>query len=210
MNWVESRAALPRLITKERVERKPRLTVLSENNPDIRQQVEASRGALKKLQLLIPGLRGYRRLEDIRVSDQILRNQVADKLDHVKENLQQLRKRAASANDFTSLTPIGSLISQVQGLGGEVRHAQQGYSGWVAPVAMNEDKLNSLYEYDYAFVNSVFQLDAATTPDKLIYDSTAPNSVQPVIAQLSRTLADIKQKWSVRMEAIEGIALKGG
>jgi len=184
--------------------------ILSENNPDIRQQVEASRGALKKLQLLIPGLRGYRRLEDIRVSDQMLRNQVADKLDHVKDNLQQLRKQVATANDFTNLTPIGSLISQVQGLSGEVRHAQQGYSGWVAPIAINEGKLNSLYEYDFAFVSAVFQLDDATSPGKLNYDSTAPNSIQTSVSQFSRSVADIKQKWSVRMETIEGIALRQG
>ncbi len=183
---------------------------MSQGNPDIRQQVEANRGPLKKLQLLIPGLRGYRKLEDLRVSDQMLRNQVADKLDHVKDNLQQLRKQVAAANDFTNLTVVGSLISQVQALSGEVRHAPQGYSGWVAPVAINEDKLNKLYDYDYAFVSSVFQLDDGTSPAKLNYDSTAPNSVQASTGQLSRTVADIKQKWSVRMEAIQGIAIQGG
>ncbi|MDV3244965.1 MAG: hypothetical protein LYZ66_07340 [Nitrososphaerales archaeon] len=183
---------------------------MSQGNPDIRQQVEASRGPLKKLQLLIPGLRGYRRLEDIRVSDQMLRNQVADRLDHVKDNLQQLRKQVASANDFTNLTTVGSLISQLQALSGEVRHAAQGYSGWVAPIAINEDKLNKLYDRDYSFVSSVFQLDEATAPGKLNYDSTSPNSVQTAVGELSRTVADIRQKWSGRMEAMEGIAIKGG
>jgi len=184
--------------------------ILSDNNPDIRQQVEDSRGPLKKLQLLIPGLRGYRRSEDIRVSDELLRNQVADKLDHVKDNLQQLRKQVAAANDFNNLTPIGSLMAQVQTLSGEVRHAQQGYSGWVAPLAITESKLNALYEYDYAFVSAVFQLDDASAPGKLNYDSTAPNSVQTAVSQFSRSVADIRQKWSARLEAIEGIALRQG
>ncbi len=149
-------------------------------------------------------------MEDIRVSDEMLRNQVADKLDHVKDNLQQLRKQAATANDFTNLTPIGSLISQVQALSGEVRHAQQGYSGWVAPIAINESKLNNLYDYDCAFVSGVFQLDDASSPGKLDYDSTNPNSVQTAISQFVRAVADIRQKWSARMEAIEGVALRQG
>ncbi|MDV3293924.1 MAG: hypothetical protein LYZ70_06605 [Nitrososphaerales archaeon] len=183
---------------------------MSQDNPDIRQQVEASRGPLKKLQLLVPGLRGYRKLEDLRVSDQMLRNQVADRLDRVKDNLQQLRKQVASANDLTNLTVVGSLISQLQALSGEVRHAQQGYSGWVAPIAINDDKLNRLYDYDYTFVSSVFQLDEATAPGKLVYDSAAPNSVQVSVGQLSRTVAEVRQKWSARMEAIEGIAVQGG
>jgi hypothetical protein len=162
---------------------------------------------VKKLQLLIPGLRGYRSKEDIRVSDDMLRNEVADRLDRVKGNLDQIRKQVASSNDFTNLTVVGSLIAQVQTLSGEIRHAAQGYAGWVAPIQINEDKLNKLYDYDYSFVTSVFQLDDATSPGKLTYDATAPNSIQSSINMISQSVADIRQKWSLRMEAIEGIAL---
>jgi len=48
--------------------------------------------ALKKLQLPIPGFRGYRTKEEIRVSDEMLRNQAADRLDRAKGNLEQVRK----------------------------------------------------------------------------------------------------------------------
>jgi len=180
---------------------------LSQGNPDIRQQVDDNRGIAKKLELLIPGLRGYRNKEDIRVSDELLRNQVADRLDHVKDNLQQLRKQVAVSNDLTNLTSIGSLMAQVQTLSGEVRHAAQGYAGWVAPIRIDENKLNKLYDYDYSFVSAVFQLDEATSPGKLTYDSTAPNTIQASLGVFVTSVADIRQKWSQRMEAIEGIAL---
>jgi hypothetical protein len=182
-------------------------TALSQGNPDIRQQVEDNRGIAKKLELLIPGLRGYRTKEDLRASDSMLRNQVADKLDHVKDNLQQLRKQIAASNDLTNLTNVGSLIAQVQTLSGEVRHAAQGYSGWVAPIQMTDDKLNKLYEYDYSFVSAVWQMDQATSPGTLTYDGAAPNSIQSALGGFSRSVADIKQKWSQRIEAIQGVAL---
>jgi hypothetical protein len=181
--------------------------VVSQGDSDIRQTVEDNRGSLKKLQLIIPGLRGYRQREDVRVSDELLRNQMADRLDHAKSNLEALRKQMASGNDFTNLTTLGSLIWQVQAISGQVRHAQQGYSGWVAPIQIQEDKLNKLYDYDYDFVNAVLQLDSATAPGALVYDPANPNFIQAPLAQFSRTLGDIKQKWSVRMEAIEGIAI---
>ena len=182
-------------------------TVLSQGNPDIRQQVDANRGIAKKLELLIPGLRGYRTKEDLRASDSMLRNQVADKLDHVKDNLQQLRKKMAASNDLTNLTSVGSLISQIQTLSGEVRHAAQGYSGWVAPIQMTDDRLNKLYEYDYSFVSAVWQMDQATSPGTLTYDGAAPNSIQSTLSGFSTSVADIKQKWSQRIEAIQGVAL---
>lgn len=181
---------------------------MSQGEPDIRQQVEANRGAVKKLQLLIPGLRGYRSKEDIRVSDELLRNQVADRLDRVKGNLQDLRKQLAASNDLTNITGVGSLMAQVQTLSGEVRHSPQGYAGWVAPIRVDENKLNALYDYDFALVSQVFQLDEATSPGNLNYDVSAPNSIQTSLGQLSRTISDISQKWSRRIEMIEGIALR--
>lgn len=189
------------------MEGRSRRRSLTQGSPDIRQQVDANRGIAKKLELLIPGLRGYRSKEDIRVSDELLRNQVADRLDKVRDNLQQLRKQVASSGDFTNLTSVGSVISQVQALSGEVRHAGQGYAGWVAPIQVTDDKLNKLYDYDYSFVSAVFQLDDATSSGRLVYDSAAPSSIQAAIGGFVRDVADIKQKWSQRIEAIEGIAL---
>ncbi len=189
------------------MEGRSRRRSLTQGSPDIRQQVDANRGIAKKLELLIPGLRGYRSKEDIRVSDELLRNQVADRLDKVRDNLQQLRKQVASSGDFRNLTSVGSIISQVQALSGEVRHAGQGYAGWAAPIQVTDDKLNKLYDYDYSFVSAVFQLDDATSSGRLVYDSAAPSSIQAAIGGFVRDVADIKQKWSQRIEAIEGIAL---
>ncbi len=179
---------------------------MSSDNPDIRQQVDANRGTLKKLELLVPGLRGYRQKEDIRVSDSLLRNQVADKLDLTKGTLESLRKQMVSSGDYNNLTSIGSLISQFQQLGGEIRHSQQGYSGFAATFQVDEDKLNKLYDYDYDAVNSSIQLLNLTS--SMIYDPANPASIQTSIAKISSMLASFKQKWSLRMEAIENIVLK--
>lgn len=181
---------------------------MAQDNPDIRKQVEANRGPQKKLELLIPGLRGYRKLEDLRVSDSLLRKEIADKLNKTKGNLEGLRKQMATAADYTNLTSIGSLISQVQQLSGEVRHAEQGYSGFVPTISINEDRLNKLYDYDYDLVSSAVQLLAITSPSSLIYDVSAPASIQTGLSNVSAAVADFKQKWAVRMEAIEGILLK--
>ena len=181
---------------------------LSQDNPDIRKQVEADRGPQKKLELLVPGLRGYRTLEDLRVADSLLRNQVADKLNQTKGNLEGVRKQIATAGDYTNLTTVGSLISQAQQLSGEVRHAEQGYSGWVAAISINADRLNKLYDYDYDFVSSAVQLLALTSPSSLIYDASAPASIQVGLAKVSAAVADFKQKWAVRMEAIKNILVQ--
>jgi hypothetical protein len=176
-----------------------------QSNPDIRQQVDQGRGFLKKLQLIIPGLHGYRSKEDIRVSDDLLRNQVADKIDLAKGNLESVRKQMVLASDFTNLSTVGSLISQFQQFSGEIRHSQQGYSGLAATFAFDDTRLNKLYEYDYAFVNAALALVNNTSPAILSYDTTSPASIQPQLAKLQSMLQDFKQKWAVRIEAVENI-----
>ena len=174
-------------------------------NPDIRQQVDQGRGFLKKLQMMVPGLRGYRSKEDIRVADDMLRNQVSDKIDLAKSNLENLRKQMVLASDFNNLTTVGSLISQFQQFSGEVRHSQQGYSGFAASFSFDDARLNKLYEYDYDFVNAGMALLNNTMPPNLTYDPTNPASVQPQLQRLQSLVSDFKIKWGQRIEAVENI-----
>jgi hypothetical protein len=181
---------------------------LSQDNPDIRKQVNASRGPQKNLELLIPGLRNYRKLDDLRVADDMLRNQVADKLLAAKSNLEGVRKQMSTAGDYTNLTNIGSQIFQLQQIAGEVRHAEQGYSGWVASITIDQDRLNQLYDNDYDFVSSAFALVNATSPPNLSYDAANPASVMAPLTRVSSAVSDFKQKWAVRMEAVKGVLVK--
>ena len=170
--------------------------------------MNASRGPQKNLELLIPGLRNYRKLDDLRVADAMLRNQVADKLNVAKSNLEGVRKQMASASDFTNLTNVGSLISQLQQIAGEVRHAEQGYSGWVASITIDQNRLNQLYDNDYDFVSSAFALVTASSPPNLAYDPANQASIMAPLARVGAAVSDFKQKWGVRMEAVKGILVK--
>jgi hypothetical protein len=75
----------------------------------------------------------------------------------------------------------------------------------VATINVNQDRLNKLYEYDYDFVSAAMTLSSLTSAQNLRYDPTAPSSVQTPLATVASALSDFKQKWAVRMEAVENI-----
>ncbi|EQD32577.1 hypothetical protein B2A_13489, partial [mine drainage metagenome] len=121
---------------------------------DIRERVDQDRGALKRLQLLIPGFRAYRQTEDVRAADAMLRLQVADLLVRAMQQVDALRSEMTRDGVLDGLTTLGGLRSELQRLEGEVRHAEQGYTGISPALRITPEMLDRLYERDYRFIAS--------------------------------------------------------
>ncbi len=180
---------------------------MESTNPDIRNQVDASRGLLKKIQLVIPGFRGYRKLEDIRQADELLRNQVSTYLHQAVASLQDFRTNLAVQQKFTELTTVASTLSRMQQLEGELLHAEQGYSGFVATIRIDESKLNALYQFDYGFLDEASSLLQTT---QALSDTTDPGDLQRKLSDLSASIQKTKNLWEQRMITVEKIKLNPG
>ena len=176
---------------------------MPENNPDLREKIVENRGTWKKLQLKIPGLKEYRSLEDIRAADQLLRKQVSDNLNESKDKIEDLRKAATAKNDFSSLTLIGSTISQIQQISGVVQHSQQGSAGISPNIRIDEGVLNKLYEYDFNFVSTAEQIFSTCSSSVLDYNSG--KSVQDITSKIGLMLDDLEHSWKQRIESVESI-----
>ncbi|QRF74892.1 hypothetical protein Thermo_00385 [Thermoplasmatales archaeon] len=174
-------------------------------NDDIRQEVTESRGLLKKIQLLIPGFRAYRIGDDLRVADEMLRKQVSNNLNMAMAKLVSARSQMASDGDFQNLTPIGSALSKIQQLDGEILHSAQGYTGISPAIRIDESKLNALYEYDLSFVDSSAKInDAAGTPGITSGDTAA---LSTGIANIIGLIAVIRDSWRKRIDTVEKIII---
>lgn len=171
---------------------------------DIRTRVDQDRGFLKRLELLIPGFRGYRQGEDIRAADALLRLQIADKTHRALVALQECRSALAQANQFQTMTDLANGISDLMVLEGEIRHAEQGYSGIAATVRVRPDTLDRLYEYDFGFAQAGDQLAATVAPlrDTITSD---PSQIPAAVAQLRAQIRQLDAAFKARMRAVEGI-----
>jgi len=173
--------------------------------PDIRERVEADRGLLKKIQLVIPGYAGYRRREDIRAADNLLRLQLADQVKAARAELETIRDGMAMEGKVQGLSTIGNAIFHLQGLEGKVRHAEGGYSGISATIRIEETELDRLYEYDWAMLQS---LDKAVAVVPMIRDATDPKSFDASVKAFNEAVRSFEGAWNMRMEAITGTAVR--
>lgn len=172
-------------------------------NPDVRREVEDSRGLIKKIQLFLPFFRGYRKLEDLRAADALMRKQISDILQQALSALQEERVTLVNGGNFDKLTLIGSAISKVQEFQGELLHAQQGYSGISPSIRIDESKLNDLYEYDLKFLDV-----AANIRD--LSNLSASGDITTSLQKLSNAVVMARTAWRSRLEEIEKILLTPG
>jgi hypothetical protein len=175
---------------------------------DIRQTVDSDRGILKRIQLLVPGFRGYRQMEDIRAADSLLRIQVANLVDRVLAGLQDTRATMSRQNEYAGLTDLATILSDLQVFSGQVRHAEQGYSGISANIRVQQPQLDKLYEYDYGFVQAADQLASGATP---IQDAATRGDLAALriaIQALRGQVQTLQNAFAQRVRAVEGIMVQ--
>jgi hypothetical protein len=154
--------------------------------------------------LLIPGYRGYRQGEDDRAADNLLRIQTADKIRNARTTLENVRTTLSNAGQFSALTDLAPLLSDLQRFEGEVRAAEQGYTGISPSVRINPQQLDRLYEYDYGFVVAADQLDQTVSELPGAAVNPSPNAVTGILARARAQVSQLEQAWKARLQAIEG------
>jgi len=174
---------------------------------DLREKVESDRGTLKRLQLLIPGYRGYRQGEDIREADSFLRIQVADKVRNARTTVENARTALTNSNQFQALYDLAPLISDLWRFEGEVRNAEQGYTGISAAVRINPQQLDRLYEYDYGFVLAADTLSQTIAPLPSVAGGSDGAKTSALLATARGQLNQLEQAFKARIQVIEGIRI---
>lgn len=172
---------------------------------DIRETVEEDRGLLKSIQLVVPGFRGYRKREDVRAADSILRLQMADGLVRVREGLEETRRVMSEDYQTKNLDQVGSAINKVRTLEGKVRHAEQGYTGFSPAVRIEMDELNRLYEYDSTMIYAIKELDRAQARLLEVTREGDVNESRDQLDVIRNELGNFEKAFEERIPRIAGI-----
>jgi hypothetical protein len=172
--------------------------------PDIRERVEEDQGILKKIQSFIPGFRGYRKGEDLRDADRMLRTQVADRLSKERRGLEECRGMLVTSYGSKEIDMIGGLINQFKKVEGLVTHAEMGYSGLVADIQIKEDELNKLYEYDASMIDHIASIDASIDSLKNSLMAADEQTSLKDLMNVKARITDFEDQFDRRMNVIQG------
>jgi hypothetical protein len=176
--------------------------------PDIRQKVEEDRGLIKKIQLMVPGYRGYRQKDDLRDSDKMLRLELGKRLALQRKELEEFRQSMVTNNPMSkNLTPIGGIINEYKKVEGLVAHGESGYSGIAADIQIGVPELNQLYEYDASMVESINFIEQSIGSLRMAVEGNDDAKCAEHLKNVRMRITGFEEKFAKRISTIQGIGV---
>jgi DNA primase catalytic subunit len=170
---------------------------------DLRERVTEDRGLLKKLELAIPGFRGYRKREDLRIADSLLRKQLANNLGKIREKMELARQDLTKKMEMDLIDNMASLMNNITSTENRVRHAEQGYSGISADFNVREDELNKIYEWD---LNLISDLDNLSNSASSLQSTISTGNKSDINQKINEVESEIREFNSLFDKRIQSIA----
>ncbi len=176
---------------------------------DLRDRVKEDRGLLKKLELAIPGFRGYRKREDLRIADSLLRKQLANNLGDIKGRIEFCRQDLAKKMEMDLLNGIGALMNHITSTENRVRHAEHGYSGVSADYNIREDELNNIYEWDLSLISDIEGISNSVSSLEATIGSGNTSEINQKIGQVENEIREFNSLFDQRIQSIGNLGIGG-
>jgi hypothetical protein len=138
-------------------------------------EMKDQRNWLERLTQKIPGYSGYVDRERRRDIDKLHREHLAERLRRLKAPLTDVMGVLTSTGRLFEVGPVDTAIKKLDRLENRVRFASYGYAGFFDVVKIEQEQLDSIYQFDLKLVEHVDELekkigelkDKATTADGL-------------------------------------------
>lgn len=174
---------------------------------DLRDKVEADRGIIKMIQLAIPGYRGYRIKEDLRIADRLLREELANRLAIAAKGFEGARKAIAKRNAIDLIEDAGDIVTRTNSAIERLKHSEQGYTGISPDYRIKEAELNRMYEWDLGLLNLIDGLMKVANNLKDTARTMPENEIQLELTNALQAIEDFEIIFNQRREAFAGLTI---
>ena len=169
---------------------------------DFFQKVTNQQDPFKRLASIIPGFNGYIERQNRRDADKILRDTVARRFEEQYQRASQLQTDLISAGKIEFVDDMEKAVIKLRTFIDKISTAPRGYAGLFDAVKINEEELESIYQFDAAFFDLAEQIGRAldNVEASLGDDAALPAAIRN-ITSLARLAVETYNK---RSEAVTG------
>ncbi len=169
---------------------------------DLLGKIQGDQNKLEKLVSRIPGYRGYKRKEQRREADKLLRLEVARRYGEQLRRLGEVQYTLSERGKLALLASLERATSRLQLLIDRLRTAAYGYAGVFDALKVDEDVLDRLYDFDYAMLDGVE--DIAGSIDALNQAVEEEGDISAQVDELLDQLTALNDTFTRRQDVILG------
>ena len=169
---------------------------------DFFQKVTSMQDPFKKLASYIPGFGGYIERQNRRDADKLLRDTVARRFEEQWKRTSQLQTDMVSNGMIQYVDDMEKAAVKLRTFIDKISTAPRGYSGLFDAVKINENELNSIYQFDAAFFDLADQIARANdNVEQSMGDEAALPAAIRNLTSLARLAVETYEK---RSEVVTG------
>jgi septation ring formation regulator EzrA len=147
---------------------------------------------LEKLMEKVPLLGSYPRRENARERDKIVREHIAQEIDHLKGEVMKLMESQTEKKELAGLDKLDRLARKLDKLRDTIKFSSHGYSGVFDRVKILDTELERLMDYDLAILAKVEDMEKKLSA--MPADETKANAELSALTsfadELERTVED--------------------
>lgn len=170
---------------------------------DILEKVTASKDWLSKIIAKIPGFKGYMERADRRMSDKLLRENIANSFEGLYQRISSLQKDLISQGGLAYIDDMESAAIKLRQFIDRVRTASYGYAGIFDAIKIKETELGQVYEYDAVLLGMSEEVSRAIDN---VETSMGTDGLPAAIKHLTTTSQSCVDAFNKRSEVMKGIS----
>ena len=169
---------------------------------DILERVSGEQDFFKKILAKIPGFKGYIERGNRRMSDKLLRENIANEFEALYQRVSSLQRDLINQGGIEYIDDLEAATLKLRQFIDRVRTASYGYAGIFDAIKIKEDELDQVYQYDYALLELSDEVRSAIDN---VETSIGTEGLDAAIRHLISVSQQCVDAFNKRSEVMKGI-----
>ena len=178
---------------------------MSQTGRSFYERGKAGTGLLEKIELFIPGFRGYKEKELRRESDRLIRTQVYQKLSDATSKAKDAYRALVNQRVSESWDETDRLMARLDRITERVNHSEYGYAGFFDIAKIKEPELESMIDYDLKLLEMSETISKAIAALRESVDGEKFQEARGKIKEATKTVDALEEAYNNRKQVIIGV-----
>ncbi len=168
-------------------------------------RAKAQTGLLEKIELVIPGFRGYKEKELRRESDRLLRNLIYQKLTDAEAQVKDSYRALVNEGASEAWDDTDHLIARMDRINERINHSEYGYAGFFDAIKVKEPDLDRMMDYDNQLLGMSDTVAQTASALKDSVDNNRLPEAREKVADAMKAVNALETAYNGRKQVILGM-----